>query len=185
MTSLKEPSERSYISDRATVGEENELIMVNRCVAGGCSNTARPGVSLYKFPKDPALRRQWEKQVQRTRSKWKATESSFLCSEHFTPDCFDERAKLAAEYGIVRKRPLLPSAIPTVFPRTTSSSSAAGPSAGESSRKRQASSISTTSTKRTRMAAEKRHRMRVRIDFSKYYTEVLFSLVVIDCTGGP
>ena len=107
--------------------------MVNRCVAGGCFNTARPGVNLYK---DPALRRQWEKQVQRTRSKWKATESSFLCSEHFAPDCFDERAKLAAEYGIVRKRP-------TVFPRTTSSSFAAGPSAGESSRKRQASSIST------------------------------------------
>ena len=83
--------------------------MVNRCVAGDCSNTARPGVSLYKFPKDSALRRQWKKQVQRTRSKWKATESSFLCSEHFTPDCFDERAKLAAEYGIVWKRPLLPS----------------------------------------------------------------------------
>ena len=33
--------------------------------------------------------------------------SLFLCSEHFTLDCFDERAKLAAEYGIVRKRPLL------------------------------------------------------------------------------
>ena len=29
MTSLKEPSERSYISDRAKVGEENKLIMVN------------------------------------------------------------------------------------------------------------------------------------------------------------
>ena len=99
MTSLKEPSECSYISDRAKVGEENELIMVNRCVAGACSNTARPGVSLYKFPKDPALRRQREKQVQWTRSKWEATESLFLCSEHFTPDCFDEREKLAAEYG--------------------------------------------------------------------------------------
>ena len=39
------------------------------CVAGGCSNTPSPGVSLYKFPKDPALRKQWEKQVQRTRAK--------------------------------------------------------------------------------------------------------------------
>ena len=29
MTSLKKPSERSYISNRAKVGEENELIMVN------------------------------------------------------------------------------------------------------------------------------------------------------------
>ena len=40
--------------------------MVSRCVAGGCSNTPSPGVSLYKFPKDPALQKQWEKQVQRT-----------------------------------------------------------------------------------------------------------------------
>ena len=134
MTSLKELSERSYISDRAKVGAENELIMVNRCIAGGGFNTAHPGVSLYKFPKDPALRRQWEKQVQWTRSKWRATESWFFCSKHFTPDCFNERAKLATEYGIVRKRPLLPSAIPTVFPRTMPSSSAAGPSAGKSSR---------------------------------------------------
>ena len=63
MTSLKEPSERSYINDRAKVGEQDKLIMVNPCVAGGYSNTAHPGVSLYKFPKNPTLRRQWEKQV--------------------------------------------------------------------------------------------------------------------------
>ena len=57
-----------------------EAKMLNRCVAAGCSNTARPGIALYKFPKDPVLRKQWERQVQRTRAKWTATESSVLCS---------------------------------------------------------------------------------------------------------
>ena len=43
--------------------------MVNHCIAGGCSNTATPGVTIYMFPKDPALRNQWEKQVDRTKNK--------------------------------------------------------------------------------------------------------------------
>ena len=38
-------------------------------VAAGCSYTARPGIALYKFPKNPVLRKQWEGQVQRTRAK--------------------------------------------------------------------------------------------------------------------
>ena len=29
------------------------------------------------------------KQVQRTQPQWKATEHSFLCSDHFTEDCFE------------------------------------------------------------------------------------------------
>ena len=62
--------------------------MVNTCIAAGCSNTASDHVSLFKFPKDPVLRRQWEKQVQRTRAQWKATEHSHLCSEHLPSDAF-------------------------------------------------------------------------------------------------
>ena len=61
-----------------------------------------PGVSLYKFPKDPALRKQWEKQ-EKTRAKWKVTESSFLCSEHFTEEV---TASLASQFGISTKRRL-------------------------------------------------------------------------------
>ena len=74
--------------------------MVNRCVAAGCSNTQKPGITLHKFPKDPVLRKQWERQVQRTRAHWKATESSLLCSEHFTPECFEDKAALASQFGI-------------------------------------------------------------------------------------
>ena len=50
----------------AITGKRNryEAKMPNRCVAAGCSNTARPGIALYKFPKVPILRKQWERQVQ-------------------------------------------------------------------------------------------------------------------------
>ena len=54
--------------------------MPNRCVAAGCSNVARVGIALYKFPKDPILRKQWERQAQRTRAICAANESSVLCS---------------------------------------------------------------------------------------------------------
>ena len=80
--------------------------MVNRCLADGCSNEPSDKVSLYKFPKDPSLRAQWEKQVQRTRAKWKASKNSFLCSEHFTPDSFEVDSQLGAQFGIKKRRRL-------------------------------------------------------------------------------
>ena len=138
--------------------------MVNRCVAGGCSNTLRPGVSLYKFPKDPVLRKQWEKQVQRTRAKWKATETSFLCSEHFTEDCFEVTAALESQFGIKRHwRRVTPGAIPTVFSKTGHSATVVAEhgdepeaAAASGSRKRSAVEAAGTAAKRTRGAVEKR-----------------------------
>ena len=54
--------------------------MVKHCMAAGCSNIHKDGVSLFMFPKDfpkdPALRRQLTKQVQKTRAQW----SSPTCS---------------------------------------------------------------------------------------------------------
>ena len=91
--------------------------MPNRCVAAGCSSTASPGIALYKFPNDPVLRKQWERQVQRTRAKWTATECSVLCSKHFTAECFEESATLASQFGISYKRSisLVRGALPTIF----------------------------------------------------------------------
>ena len=43
--------------------------MVGWCVAASCSNTTKDGVSLYQFPGDPILRKQWTYQVQPTRSQ--------------------------------------------------------------------------------------------------------------------
>ena len=142
--------------------------MVNRCVAAGCSNTASDNVSLFKFPKDPVLRRQWEKQVQRTRAQWKATEHSHLCSEHFTSDSFYIDSALAATFGIKKKKTLKPGAVPTLFIRP---SAAALPDSQVDSitrsRKRTTGAQTTSETegvstsKRMRVAFKKRERSRV------------------------
>lgn len=129
--------------------------MVNKCVAAGCSNTNSDTVSLHKFPKDPTLRSQWEKQVQRTRAKWTATDSSLLCSEHFTADCFEADTKLAAEFGLSKRKRLKSGVVPSIFERH---SKAIG-------KKRSfvttCTSSDTSRSKIRRTAVEKRERQRV------------------------
>lgn len=44
----------------------NYYTMVRTCVAAGCSNTNRDGVSLFQFPKDKILRKRWADQVKGT-----------------------------------------------------------------------------------------------------------------------
>uniref|UniRef100_A0A3P9H2T7 THAP-type domain-containing protein n=1 Tax=Oryzias latipes TaxID=8090 RepID=A0A3P9H2T7_ORYLA len=76
--------------------------MPSRCVAAGCSNTSSESVSVYKFPKQETLLKQWTKQVQRTRANWVPTASSTLCSEHFEADCFEETPRLMKDMGMHR-----------------------------------------------------------------------------------
>uniref|UniRef100_A0A3P9I3W1 THAP domain-containing protein 1 n=1 Tax=Oryzias latipes TaxID=8090 RepID=A0A3P9I3W1_ORYLA len=74
--------------------------MPSRCVAAGCSNTSSESVSVYKFPKQETLLKQWTKQVQRTRAYWVPTASSTLCSEHFEADCcFNEPAYIRPHFN--------------------------------------------------------------------------------------
>ncbi|CAG5910309.1 unnamed protein product [Menidia menidia] len=84
--------------------------MPYHCVAYGCGKTPEDGVTLFRFPKDPAEFRKWEKQVQRTRTKWVATTTSHLCSEHFGKEYFETRPPTAA-------LKLRPGAAPTIFVR--------------------------------------------------------------------
>lgn len=80
--------------------------MPHRCVVGGCSNTKdiSRNISLHKFPSDVQLSRTWGKQVQKTRAKWKATDSSLMCSAHFTEDSFEKTPQLMAQYGMEVRR---------------------------------------------------------------------------------
>ena len=93
--------------------------MVKRCVAAGCSNTHSQNVSLFQFPRDPVLRRQWVKQVQRTRAKWSASDHSVLCSEHFASDSFEPDFGLALGSGLSKRRRLKCDAVPTLFTKTS------------------------------------------------------------------
>ena len=75
--------------------------MVKRCIAAGCSNTKSDGISLFQFPRAPALRAQWTKEVQRTRADLQGpSDYSVLCSNHFTNDCFEEDTIIAGRIGI-------------------------------------------------------------------------------------
>ena len=71
------------------------LRMVRQCVAAFCDKTAKEGVSLFQFPKDPERRRKWAEQVKRMRDRWEGPSDSYLlCSRHFETDCFEDRPGL-------------------------------------------------------------------------------------------
>ena len=90
--------------------------MVKRCIAAGCSNTYKQNVSLFIFPRDPTLTERWTRQI-RTPAGWSGpTATSYLCSNHFTGDCFDESSLMAAKLGFEKRKTLKPDAVPTVFP---------------------------------------------------------------------
>ena len=141
--------------------------MVKRCVAAWCSNTYSNNVSLFSFPKDPQLRNLWTKQVKRTRDKWMGpTEHSVLCSDHFTPDCFETTPGLMATLGISHRRSkvLKDTAVPTVFPRPGPHSKTANGS----------SSVSKT----PRTAYAKRSRIQV---IYALHTKIIFSPILKQC----
>ena len=58
--------------------------MPTRCVLGYCSNTPAENVHLFRWPKDVAIARKWTAFVMLTRSDFKPSKHSVLCSEHFT-----------------------------------------------------------------------------------------------------
>ena len=148
--------------------------MVKRCVAAECSNTYSDGVSLYTFPRDPAIRQQWVKQVQRTRAQWSGpSEHSVLCSKHFTDSCFEPDSALASEMGIKKRRRLKHDAIPTIFERPVSLPSSTQSSVKYPQKRPAATSSSDapSQSKRSRVAYEKRERSRVSFCNSKEVTK--------------
>ena len=90
--------------------------MPHRCIAGGCSNTRKNGVSLHQWPEDPHFARLWTNPVKNTRSDfYYHTNSSRLCSAHFTEDCFEAQTVIAKSSGLKMKNSLKADAVPTIF----------------------------------------------------------------------
>ena len=95
-----------------------EPSMAKHCVAAGCSNTYKDNVSLFSFPRDPALRECWTKQVRRTCAGWSRPKvNSYLCSDHFSEDCFEKDTLMTAKLGIQKHMKLKSDAVPTIFHR--------------------------------------------------------------------
>lgn len=93
--------------------------MGKRCVVGGCSNSSKNGHALHEFPKDSCVRRAWVRFVKVKRSDFDnpATSSqSVICQAHFTDSCYHKEVSLMHEFGLNRKRTLLPGSVPTIQP---------------------------------------------------------------------
>ena len=84
------------------------------CAAFDCNNDSRytTGISYHCFPRDEALRSQWLAKI--SRADLVVSKNSRLCSEHFTPDCYERDLK-AEILGLKPRSTLKPGAIPTVF----------------------------------------------------------------------
>ena len=86
--------------------KESNVYAFTHCVDAGYSSTHKDGVSVFKIPRDPGLREQSMKQVQRFRAQWKSRDDSVLCSKHFADDCFEPGPDIAAKFGIKMARKL-------------------------------------------------------------------------------
>lgn len=70
------------------------------------------GISYHYFPRDEALRSQWLAKI--SRADLVVSKNFRLCSEHFTPDCYERDLK-AEILGLKPRTMLKPGAIPMVF----------------------------------------------------------------------
>ena len=102
--------------------------MVNKCCVTGCKSgyyeSAKPselGISFFKFPPDPDLRKEWKKCISKPDS-WEATPNSRICSLHFVESDFQlystdskrRRIKARSSEQLLRKK-LLPNVVPSIF----------------------------------------------------------------------
>lgn len=87
------------------------------CSAHGCNFQTKgkkeSDISLHSFPKQNVKRKQWEQAVGRV----SLPKDPRLCSQHFTPDCFDNSIALQRKLigGSRWKRKLKEDALPTIF----------------------------------------------------------------------
>ncbi|KAG0424546.1 hypothetical protein HPB47_028228 [Ixodes persulcatus] len=89
------------------------------CCAVGCSNNTggNHSVSYHRFPGESHLRLQWTRAVRR--ENWTPTNSSRLCSEHFTADSYEGTTLLKLEFGLAScNRRLKRGSVPTLFKHT-------------------------------------------------------------------
>lgn len=90
--------------------------MGERCVLGGCSNTRKDNVHLFRWPKkNPGISRQWTRFVNCTRANFQLTQRSVLCSDHFSDDCYANLMKM--RHGFTRIPELKEDAVPSIKKR--------------------------------------------------------------------
>lgn len=88
------------------------------CVAVSCGNNTnkaeRDGskISFHRFPSNKKMKKRWIDAVGRT----SLPRHLYLCSEHFTSDCFTDSYRLKSKMGLPGLATLNTDACPTIFP---------------------------------------------------------------------
>ncbi|XP_006743336.1 THAP domain-containing protein 10 [Leptonychotes weddellii] len=89
--------------------------MPARCVAAHCGNTTKSGKSLFRFPKDRAVRLLWDRFVRGRRADWYGgNDRSVICSDHFAPACFDVSSVIQKNLRFSQRLRLVAGAVPTL-----------------------------------------------------------------------
>ena len=87
------------------------------CMVPDCINDSRDskGVSFHRIPANEKLKKIWLDVVPRKNPR--PSMYSYVCSDHFTSDCFEIsfREELT---GHKQPRRLIPGSIPTIFPKS-------------------------------------------------------------------
>ena len=86
------------------------------CAALNCLTDSKSKVSMFKFPANPKLRKQWLLNMKR--KEFKPDKNTCICAVHCTEDCFREnlviRRFLGSDFMPLRLH-LKEDAVPTIF----------------------------------------------------------------------
>lgn len=85
--------------------------MIPNCT-NGSKKTKGTDISYHRLPSDRQLRKTWLKRVRRENIP--KENSCYVCSVHFTPDCFEFSLKLPC--GQKTKKILKSGSVPSIFP---------------------------------------------------------------------
>ena len=85
------------------------------CMVPGCTNGSRKtrdsNVSYHRLPSDKQMQKTWLARVRRDNIP--KPNSCYVCSAHFTGDCFE--TSLKETFNISTKKTLKPGSIPSIF----------------------------------------------------------------------
>lgn len=88
-----------------------------QCAALNCTVKSGQGISMYLFPNEPKLRREWTLKMKR--DGFEPSQYSKICESHFEKSQFAVDHDVAAAVGFKAKtKMLITGAIPTIFDHT-------------------------------------------------------------------
>lgn len=86
------------------------------CMVPSCTNCSKKtkgsDISYHRLPNDQQMRRTWLRRIRRMNLP--KANSCYVCSAHFTPDCFE--GSLKELFGMKTKKTLKPGSVPSIFP---------------------------------------------------------------------